>query len=417
MILTDEQKAVLEGTCGAFPAKCLKWLIDWGEAMGAQHLVPVENAMPAYLSAPCHTLKGASRTQTEEYLQFITDFCGHPVKCIATSHIARFDFDDPELMDAGLDQVAAQRKLIDLALNAGITLTWTCTPYLTGNIPQKGQICAWTESHAVVYINSFLGARTTRHSGETALAAAITGFVPAFGAVLDEGRGADLLIDVRVEPRSDLDWGVLGYFAGKHANIRTPAFRGLRPCRIEAAKQLCAGVATTGGSTMLHIIGVTPEAPSEKAVFGDGEPTEVHVFGPKEREAVRETFAGTPDQPVDVVYFGCPHASLQEIVEIAQLIRGKRIQPGLQLFVCTNYGLKAYARRLGFAQLIEEAGGKFMVDTCPLQAPYLDRFRAWKCLATNAVKQAHYARAILGCQAILGTTEECIRAAVSGRWA
>src|SRR5574341_401105 len=186
--------------------------------MGAERLVRVENTMPAYLSAPCHTLTGASPVQVEEYLHFIGEFCAQPVMCIASSHIARFDFDDPALMDAGPDQLAAQQKLIDLALNAGITLSCTCTPYLAGNVPQKGQICAWTESHAVVYINSFLGARTTRNSGETALAAAITGFVPAFGALLDEGRRADLLIDVTVQPTSDLDWGVLGYFAGKHAN-------------------------------------------------------------------------------------------------------------------------------------------------------------------------------------------------------
>ncbi len=417
MNLTAAQRAILDGERGAFPAKCLKWLVDWGEAMGAGRLIPVENTMPAYLSAPCHTLKGASAQQIEEYLQFIREFCEHPVTCTATSHIARFDFDDPALMDAGPDQLAAQQKLIDLALESGITLTWTCTPYLAGNVPQMGQICAWTESHAVVYINAFLGARSTRHSGETALAAAITGFVPEFGALLTEGRRADLLIDVTVDMKTDMDWGALGYFAGKHANIRTPAFRGLRPCRIEAAKQLCAGVATTGGSTLLHIVGVTPEAPSEAAIFRDGKPKEVYAFGPQEMQAVRETFAGRPGQAVDVVYFGCPHATLQEIVEIAKLIRGKQVQSGLQFIVATNYGLKATAKRLGFARIIEEAGGKFMVDTCPLQAPYLDRFKAWNCMASNGVKQVHYARAILGCQGILGTTEECVQAAVTGRWA
>jgi hypothetical protein len=417
MILTDEQKAVLEGTRGPFAARCLGWLVNWGEAMQAKRLIPVENTMPAYLSAPGHTLRGASSEQCAEYLQFVAEMCAHPVKCIATSHIARFDLDDPALMEAGPEQLAAQRRLIDLARESGITLTWTCTPYLAGNIPQKGQICAWTESHAVVYINSFLGARTTRNSGETALAAAVTGFIPEFGVLLDEGRQADLLIDVTVEPRSDLEWGVLGYFAGRHANIGTPAFRGLRPCRIEAAKQLCAGIATTGGSAMLHIIGVTPEAPSEEAVFPGGKPKELHGFGSAEMQSVRDTFAGSPGQPVDVVYFGCPHASLQEIVEIAGLLKGRRIYPGSQLIVSTNYGLKAYAKRLGYAQIIEAAGGRFMVDTCPLQAPYLERFRAWKCMATNAIKQAHYARAILGCQTILGAPDECIEAAVTGRWA
>ncbi len=417
MNLTTEQKAIVEGERGPFAAKCIKWLIDWGDAMGAKRLIPVENTMLGSLTAPGHTLTGASSEEISKYLQFIRELCTHPVTCIATGHVARFDFDDPEIMDPGLEQLKTQRELMELALKSGITLAWTCTPYLMGNVPQRGQICAWTESHAVIYVNSFLGAKTTRNGGETALAAAVTGFVPEFGALLNEKRLADLLIDVAVEMRSDTDWGALGYFAGQHANIRTPAFRGLGPCRIEAAKQLCAGVATSGGSTMLHIIGVTPEATSMDAIFPDGKPKEIHTFGPRELQMIYESFPAETRQPVDLIYFGCPHASLQEIVEIAQLIKGKRVHPNSQMIVSTNYGLKAYAKRLGYAQIIEDAGGKFMVDTCVLQAPYLDRFRAWKCMATNAIKQAHYARAILGCRTILGTTKECVNAAVTGRWA
>lgn len=416
MILTDEQKAMLESKQDPFIAKCMKWLVDWGEAMGAKRLIPVENTMPGYMSSPGYTLKGASTEQIEEYLQFISKLCSHQVKCTATSGTARFDFDDPELMDIGPEQLAAQQKLIDLSLDSGIALTWTCTPYLAGNVPLSGQICAWNESNGVIFINSFLGAKSTRHSGETALAAAVTGLVPEFGVLLDEGRGADLLIDVKVEMKSDTDWGVLGYFAGKHANIRTPAFRGLGSCRIEAANQLCAGVASSGGSTMLHIIGVTPEAPSEEAVFRGGKPEEVYVFDSDEMQKIYDSFPAVPGKLVDLVYFGCPHASLQEIIEIAQLVKGKHIHKNSQLIIATNYGMKAYAKRLGYARIIEEAGGKFMVDTCPLLAPYFDRFKAWKCVATNSVKYTHYARAIFDCQTILGTTEKCINSSLTGRW-
>lgn len=415
MILTDGQRAMLEGSEGPFVARCLKWLVDWGEAMRAERLIPVDNAMPAYLSAPGHTLKGASPGQIEEYMRFIGEFFAHPVKCPTCGHISRFDLDDPELMSVGTDQLAAQKRLLGMALDAGMAVTWTCTPYLAGYVPQKGQICAWTESHAVVFINSFLGARSTRHSGETALAAAVTGFVPEFGVLLEEGRRADVLIRVQTEMRSDTDWGVLGYFAGKRANIRTPAFDGLGPCRIEAAKQLCAGVASSGGSTMLHVIGVTPEAPTADAVF-PGRPREAYVFGQADKQAIYDDFTVEPGTPVDVVYFGCPHASLQEIVEIAGLLKGKRIHPDVQLIISTNYGLKAYAKRLGYARLIEDAGGRFMVDTCPLQAPYLDQFKKWRCMATSAVKQAHYARAIFGCRTVLNTTARCVEAALAGRW-
>lgn len=417
MLLSEEQRAMLEGKDGPFYAKCMKWLVDWGNAMGAKRLVPVQNTMPAYLTAPGHTMKGVgSQKKVEDYIGFIAEFLKYPVKCPACSHIARFDLSDPELMEVDEGNVNAQKTLLSMAKEVGINMTWSCAPYLSGNVPLPGQICSWTESHAVVLINSFFGARTTRNSGETALAAAVTGWIPEFGTLLDEGRKAELLIDVQVQPETDLDWGLLGYFAGKHANIRIPAFRGLQACRLESARQMCAGLAASGGSTMLHIIGVTPEAPSMKAVFPNGEPEEVYTYTAADRQALLDQYDAEKGAKIGAVYMGCPHASLQEIIEIAQLIRGKKVKDGVEMIISTNYGIKAQAERTGYAQMITDAGGKFMCDACPLQAPYLERFKAWGCLATNAVKQAHYARAILKCHSVLGNPDQLVEAAITGRW-
>lgn len=416
MELTQEQQAMLEGENGPFYAKCMRWLVDLGEAMGAKRLIPVENTMPAYLTAPGHTLKGAGTQKQEDYIGFISDFLRYPVKCPSCSHIARFDLSNPSLMEVDAENVKAQKTLLAMAQDAGINMTWSCSPYLAGNVPLPHQICAWTESHAVVLINSFFAARTTRNSGETALAAAITGWIPEFGTLLDEGRKPELLIDVQVEPENDLDWGLLGYFAGKVANIRIPAFKGLKACRLEAAKQLCAGLAASGGATMLHIIGVTPEAPTQKAIFPNGEPEEIYVYGHKERSDLLEYYNAPKGSKISCVYFGCPHASIQEFIEISNLVKGKTIADDVELLISTNYGIKSYVERMGYAQIIEEAGGRIMCDSCALQAPYLDRFKAWKRMATNAVKQAHYARAILKCDTVLGTPERLINAAITGRW-
>ena len=43
MELTQEQQAILDGAKGAYLAKCMRWLVEWGDVMGAGRLVKVDN--------------------------------------------------------------------------------------------------------------------------------------------------------------------------------------------------------------------------------------------------------------------------------------------------------------------------------------------------------------------------------------
>ena len=69
---------------------------------------------------------------------------------------------------------------------------FTCTCYMdeVGNKPEKGEVLSWSESSAVVYANSVLGARCNRNSGIIELMGSIVGYVPYFGLLTDEGRKA-----------------------------------------------------------------------------------------------------------------------------------------------------------------------------------------------------------------------------------
>ena len=276
----------------------------------------------------------------------------------------------------------------------------------------KGQICAWTESHAVIYINSILGARSTRHGNESAIAAAVTGWVPEFGVLRTENRRARLLVEVKAELANDTDWGCLGFFAGRVGGLRIPAFMGLRPPRLEAARQLCAALATSGGAPMFHIVGVTPEAPTLEAALQKRQPDETVAFGRRELADVYDTLRTDTGPEIDLVYFGCPHATLQEVVEIAMALRGKTIHTDARLLVSMSYGTEMQGRRLGFVQEIEQAGGSIMTDTCPTNAlwPYPRR------MATTAVKTCFYAQNLLGCEVVLASLPDCIRVAETGRW-
>jgi predicted aconitase/predicted aconitase with swiveling domain len=407
--LTAEQQSMLDGSMGSQRAVYLRRLISWGEAFGAERLVPVESVMINGISVPNRTLGDLPVPLINGYIDYVKSCLSSPV-CVPTCcQASQIDQDRAEQHDSDVLQVPAQREMIEIAAKSGITMTWTCAPYLIGNIPVKGQICAWTESHAVIYINSILGARSTRNGNESTVAAAVTGWVPEFGVLRNENRRAKLLVRVETDLKSDTDWGCLGFYAGKRGGLRIPAFAGLRSPRLESARQLAAALATSGGAPMFHIVGVTPEAPTQDAAFQGYEPEETCTFGAEELAHVYSVLTTATGPEVDFVYFGCPHATLQEVVELAALLRGKKVHPDVRLLISMGYAIEAQARRLGFAQEIEKAGGQIMGDSCPTNILWPRPRR----MATPAIKTGYYAQNLLGCEAVLAGPAECARIALN----
>ena len=112
------------------------------------------------------------------------------------------------------------------AADNGVEILKTCTPYLAGNVPAKGEHCAWMESSAVVYCNSVLGARTNTEGRESTSAAMITGKIPDLGLHQDAKRLGTHRIDVEVTVESVMDWGMLGYFVGDVVQEHIPVVVG-----------------------------------------------------------------------------------------------------------------------------------------------------------------------------------------------
>jgi len=127
---------------------------------------------------------------------------------------------------------------------------------------------------------------------------------------------------------------------------------------------------------------------------------------------VYDTLTTATEDEVDLVYFGCPHATLQEVVELAKELRGKKVREGVTLLISMSYAIEAQARRLGYAGEIEEAGGRVMVDSCPSNALWRESTR----MATPAVKTGSYAPNLLRCEVVLRPMAECVRIAQTGRW-
>ncbi|MGH3245083.1 MAG: aconitase X, partial [Trebonia sp.] len=214
------------------------------------------------------------------------------------------------------------------------------------------------------------------------------------------------------------DWGMLGYFAGSVSGEDRPVVTGslVRPDLTEL-KHFGAAAATSGGVELYHIPGITPEAPSTEAAFGPGATVpDAVVYGPAERAAVYQTLneIGTSTD-VDFVLLGCPHASVEQIRQAAALLDGKRLAQGTELWIMAPRALKVMADRSGYTEVIERAGGKVLADSCPAMSRAAPA--GTRVFATDSAKQAHYLPAILGIEAWFGTTEECVTAAITGRWA
>jgi predicted aconitase len=390
----------------------MRWLVEWGEVMAARRLVPVDNTH-VLLPVPNLMARGASRETLDRYMADLWQACSqqtHP-RCTCTVHALFVTLDELDVPENDPEQVRMQRDLADQAAQAGFIPTFTCAPYLVGNVPLKGEICAWTESSAVVYANSILGARTTRHGTESAIAASLLGLVPEFGVLLDEHRRGTLRIEVSATLETPTDWGALGYYAGRLAGLDIPVFDGIRRPTQEEAKQLCAALASSGGVTICHIVGVTPEAPTLEAAFHGAVPQPAARF---DDASLRDTYASLSAHTgteIDSVILGCPHASLFEVAQIARLLKGKRVADGVRLWVNAARGTKMNAEAMGYAATIEAAGGYILCDTCPTNL----RIPARR-IVTPGFKQAHYARGMSGAEVIVADTPSCVRAAIEGRW-
>ncbi len=412
MELTSEQQAILDGSRGDYLAKCMRWLVQWGDVMGAERLIKCDNTH-ALLPVPNLMARNASKETMKAYMADLKEACEHRTAegCYCTVHAAFITMEDVDVPENDPEQVAMQKELADLAADAGFIPTFTCAPYLVGNVPVKGEVCAWTESSAVVYANTILGARTTRHGTESAIAASLLGLVPEFGVLLDKNRKGTVRIEVTADLTHSTDWGALGYFAGKIAGLGAPVFNGCgRPSQDEA-KQLCAALATSGGVTLAHIAGVTPEAQTLETAFHDDVPEDFVTFDSETLQAQYDALRKTTGDEIDACILGCPHASIREIAEFAHLLKGKKIADGVDLWIDTAKGTKGNADAMGYTRIIEEAGGRILTDTCPtnMRIPY-------KRIVTHGFKQAHYSRGMIECESIVAKTEPCVRAAIAGKW-
>jgi len=82
--------------------------------------------------------------------------------------------------------------------------------------------------------------------------------------------------------------------------------------------------------------------------------------------------------------------------------------------VQTNVAIRELARQLGYVETIERAGGVVTQDLCVVLSRPEDL--GFKSLATNSAKMAFYAPGSNKIPTWYGPVQQCLDAAVSGRW-
>jgi predicted aconitase len=421
MILTEEEKAMLDGAEGTAVAAAMDLLTRYGEALGAERLCDTRNVagtttQPSPVKARLVAEGGWNRA-----------FSVISLDCDETLDIPDMKVPTCQLQQGfGPDSVGVApypEQFVDLQTDAeafygrrGVNILATCTPYQVGNLPVRGEHCAWMESSAVVYCNSVIGARTNCEGGASTGAASLTGKIPYWGNHIPENRHGTHRVHVDTPVRSFMDWGLLGYFTGELVQEGRPVVTGAyaQPTLVDL-KHFGAATASSGGVELFHLPGITPEAGTVEEAFHGRRVPEAAVFGAAERRAAYETLNDQGTSPdVDFVLLGCPHASVDQIRDAARALDGKRLHSGTQLWIMAPRALKDVADRSGYTAVIAAAGGKILVDSCPAMsrsAPV-----GTKVFATDSAKQAHYLPAILGIEAWFGTLQDCIDAAVTGRW-
>src|ERR1700761_1182114 len=292
MRLTDSEQAMLDGRQGQAKQKAMDLLVRYGEALGAERFVDTTNVagVPGYFTPVLLNYYKVTADNAYDVIYSRFDLDSDEVvevpRMMVNSCALQGGVDADGWQTLGKTMNALHMSETSEAASAarGIRILKTCTPYLAGNVPLRGEHCAWMESSAVVYCNSVLGARTNTEGRESTGAAALTGRIPYWGFHIPENRRGTHLVDIAVEVDDIMDWGLLGYYLGEVVDDEIPVLTGrARQPSLIKLKHFGAAAASSGGVEMYHLPGVTPEARTVEEAFG-GDPVKATIrYGDAER--------------------------------------------------------------------------------------------------------------------------------------
>ena len=364
MELTKEEQSALNGEKGDTLQTAYRILVATGEATNAEKLVPVTWA---HLSGVNYNTIGDSG---EEFLRKISQDV--KVKVKTTVNPMGFDFDHISEFDhINDDFIEKQKSIRDSYIRMGVEPTFSCTPYDIYDLPEKDTQVSFAESNAAIFANSLGGLKTNKESAFSALASALTGKSPYSDLRKDE-TNSPLTIRMKLENPNELDFGLLGFFAGKVADTSVNISGVTEPDR-RSCKALCGGMGTSGTCAKFQFTD-NEETDSEKIDFEKEEMNKIY-------DELNTTDKG------DLITLGSPQLGLQELSDLSKMLKGKSFKKRCMIF-CSR-AIQNQARSLEYTNEIERAGGEILSDCCTCLTPLIDTNET-DAVTTNSVKGAYY---------------------------
>ncbi|MEA2524131.1 MAG: cis-L-3-hydroxyproline dehydratase [Thermomicrobiales bacterium] len=409
LALTGEEQAMLAGEFGEATRLAMRILTRMAPLYGATSLLPVTRA---HIDGCIY--EGDAGLEFAERLASL----GGRVRVPTSLNVVSLDHRHWRQLGLPSAYAAKARRLGQAYLDMGASPTFTCAPYQTASAPTFGEQIAWSESNAVAFANSIIGARTNRYGDYLDISCALTARVPAAGLHLTDNRLGQVAVQLCDIPadlfaRDDF-YPVLGYLLGTLVDDEVAVIEGLdaRPTE-DQLKALAAAAATSGSVALFHVVGITPEAATTTEAFGGRLPLRTIEVRLDDLRRARRDLTTATDDALDLVAFGSPHCSLAECRQLAELMRGRRAAPEVEVFITTSRAVRDLLERSGELETLLSFRAKVTADTCIVVAP-LVRSDA-RTMMTNSGKYAHYAPGLIGVQAVFASTEDCVASAEAGR--
>ena len=381
MYLTPDQQAILDGSKGETMAKVMKTLVMYGDAFGADKMVPV----------------------TSEYNHLVTSFglkMMTPVfelmqKLIDGGVVSGQQFSvDPRPLDKNVPANLLQKLIFNKFMYSKQDFyetqlgklglmnedAFTCACYLdqVGNKPKMGDVLSWAESSAVVYANSVLGARCNRNSGIMDIMGSIAGFVPHFGLLTDAGRKATWIVKVETTKKPEAQ--LLGSAIGMKVMEDVPYITGMEKWlgtelndeNRAYLKDFGAATASNGAVGLYHIENLTPEAKAlgKELITPDAK---VYVIDDAELKKVQDNYPvmwKNANAKPKLCFVGCPHMSLQQLKDwTVQVEKGLKAAGNKKVLIPTVFttapAVKKEFEKTEYAKRLETTG-VILSYICPL---------------------------------------------------
>ena len=161
---------------------------------------------------------------------------------------------------------------------------------------------------------------------------------------------------------------------------------------------------------LIHVTGVTPEAPDANTALGGEAADEILNLCTDMVNDARNSLSLAGRGAIDCVALGSPHFSATECRSLLRLISARKL--AVPVYVCTSRHTLSELAIDGTDTALADSGVEFVIDTCVVVTPILPADEG--VMMTNSAKFAHYASGNTGYLPVFGALADCVESAVRG---